>query len=89
MVIYNGQMNELNKTQQRYGKLIFLSLLITLNSACSIQDVKPWQKGILADKTMRFGGPNPMIKKFDEHIYTSKESTKGGSGVSGGGCGCN
>ena len=66
--------------------LIASSLLC---SACSVEPVKPWQKGTLADETMRFGGPNPMIKKFDEHIYTSKESTKGGGGVSGGGCGCN
>lgn len=58
-------------------------------SACAIEPVSPWQKGTLAGETMRFGGPNPMIKKFDEHIYTSKESTKGGGGVSGGGCGCN
>ena len=58
-------------------------------SACAIEPVKAWEKGILADETMRFGGPNPLIKKFDDHIYTSKESTKGGGGVSGGGCGCN
>ncbi|GAW97096.1 MULTISPECIES: DUF4266 domain-containing protein [Colwellia] len=59
-------------------------------TACStIEAVKPWQKATLAQETMRFGGPNPMIKKFDEHIYTSKEATKGGGGVSGGGCGCN
>jgi hypothetical protein len=58
-------------------------------SACSIVPVKPWQKGTLASETMRFGGPNSMIKKFDEHIYTSKEGSKGGGGVSGGGCGCN
>ncbi|MCP4326448.1 MAG: DUF4266 domain-containing protein [Alteromonadales bacterium] len=58
-------------------------------SACSIVPVKPWKKGTLASETMRFGGPNPMIKKFDEHIYTSKEGSKGGNGVSGGGCGCN
>lgn len=58
-------------------------------SACSIVSVKSWQKGTLASEPMRFGGPNPMIKKFDEHIYTSKEGSKGGGGVSGGGCGCN
>ncbi len=73
------------------SKLIPLGLIAgsLLLGACSVEPVKPWQKGTLADETMRFGGPNPMIKKFDEHIYTSKESTKGGGGVSGGGCGCN
>ena len=58
-------------------------------SSCPIVPVKPWQKGTLAQDIVKFGGPNPMIKKFEEHIYTSKEGTKGGGGVSGGGCGCN
>ncbi|NRA72253.1 MAG: DUF4266 domain-containing protein [Gammaproteobacteria bacterium] len=58
-------------------------------SSCTIVPVKPWQKGTLAQDIVKFGGPNPMIKKFEEHIYTSKEGTKGGGGVSGGGCGCN
>ncbi len=75
-----------------HAKFICLTSLLSLtllSSACSIQEVKAWQKGTLAQETMRFGGPNPMIKKFDEHIFTSKEATKGGGGVSGGGCGCN
>jgi len=68
--------------------IVFLSSL-TLLHGCSISKVQPWEKGRLANEDMRFGGPNPMIKKFDEHIFTSKETTKGGGGVSGGGCGCN
>lgn len=69
----------------------FLLAVITsaLCTGCTISKVQPWEKGRLADEDMRFGGPNPMIKKFDEHIFTSKETTKGGGGVSGGGCGCN
>ena len=69
-------------------KLLLIVCCFTC-SACSIVPVKSWQKATLAGETMRFGGPNPMIKKFDEHIYTSKEGSKGGGGVSGGGCGCN
>jgi len=69
----------------------FLLVLVAcvFSSGCSITEVKSWEKSRLADEDMRFGGPNPMIKKFDEHIFTSKETTKGGGGVSGGGCGCN
>lgn len=79
-------MNYINKTT---GNIAFVAVLGVLCTACAIEPVKPWEKGTLAEETMRFGGPNPMIKKFDEHIFTSKESTKGGGGVSGGGCGCN
>lgn len=68
---------------------LWLTFFVFGLNGCAIKDVKPWQKGTLANETMRFGGPNPMLKKFEEHIYTSKETTKGGGGVSGGGCGCN
>jgi hypothetical protein len=30
-----------------------------------------------------------LVGKFINHIYFSKEATKGGGGVAGGGCGCN
>jgi len=43
----------------------------------------------LAKKTLKESGMNPINKQFEEHIYFSKEASKGGSGISGGGCGCN
>ena len=57
-------------------------------SGCA-KEIKPWEKDTLAKKTMKESGPTPLIKKFEEHIYYSKEASKGGSGISGGGCGCN
>lgn len=79
----------MTSTPIRTLTIVAFVLYTALSTSCAIEPVKPWEKGTLADETMKFGGPNPMIKKFDEHIYTSKESTKGGGGVSGGGCGCN
>ena len=32
---------------------------------------------------------DPLDQRFMQHIYTSKENSTGGSGVGGGGCGCN
>jgi hypothetical protein len=52
------------------------------------EDVKPWQKGILAKKQMSLQG-DPIDGYVDEHIYFSKEGSTGGKGVGGGGCGCN
>ena len=78
----------MNQILNKIKTISFLAFIF-MTSACSIIEVKPWQKNTLAEPVMRFGGPNAMIKKFDEHIYTSKEATKGGGGVSGGGCGCN
>ena len=70
-------------------KVFFISISILLFSGCSIKDVKPWEKNILAKDTMKDGGGNSSLKKFTNHIYFSKEGSKGGGGVAGGGCGCN
>lgn len=69
-------------------KYILIFLTLFLFSAC-VKDVKPWQKGNFAKETMKDGGTNALIKNFEEHIYFSKEATKSGNGVAGGGCGCN
>lgn len=49
---------------------------------------KPWDRGELAKRCMRFDG-YPLELALDEHIYFSKEASSGGSGFTGGGCGCN
>lgn len=74
---------------------VYLILCITCLTGCSIlepmftpEDVKPWQKGILAKKQMSLKG-DPIDEYVDEHIYFSKEGSTGGKGVGGGGCGCN
>jgi hypothetical protein len=59
-------------------------------AGCSlIQPVQPWEKGVLAKPEMTIQGNDPLDAKFAEHIYYSREAASGGSGVGGGGCGCN
>ena len=58
-----------------------------LLSGCA-KDVKAWEKQTLAKTTMQKSEINPLLQKFEEHIYMSKEASRGGSSVSGGGCGC-
>ena len=60
-----------------------------LMSGCATKDVQPWEKERLAKKTMKANGGNTLLGKYEQHIYFSKEASKGGSGVAGGGCGCN
>jgi len=74
---------------------VYLLLSVSCLTGCSIldpmftfEDVKPWQKGILAKKQMSLQG-DPIDGYVDEHIYFSKEGSTGGKGVGGGGCGCN
>jgi hypothetical protein len=66
----------------RYALLCLLFL-----SGCA--HVEPWEKAKLAKDTMRPAGPVDALAKIDSHVYTSKEATRGGTGVGGGGCGCN
>ena len=67
-----------------------LPLLVVISGCSHLQPqaVKPWQRGILARQNMAIS-PNPVQQGLDEHIYFSKEAASGGSGVGGGGCGCN
>lgn len=70
-------------------KIFLLMITLFIVSGCAIKDVKSWEKGVLAKETMKEGGGNILFTKFSKHIYFSKEASKGGGGVAGGGCGCN
>lgn len=51
--------------------------------------VQPWEKSTLGQEVMRPAGPVPAWGRIDTHVYYSKEGVHGGTGVGGGGCGCN
>jgi len=69
---------------------IVLVLTALLVGGCSgIVDVKPWEKERLSRESMQNSAGNGLVRKFDAHVYFSKEASKGGGGVAGGGCGCN
>lgn len=50
--------------------------------------VKPYERGVLAKPVMA-ESLDPLQKAMTEHAYFSREASFGGSGVGGGGCGCN
>lgn len=72
------------------NKYFILLTVITLTSlqGCAFEAVKPWDRDILAENKMQLS-PDAVESMLDEHIYFSKEASSGGSGVGGGGCGCN
>ena len=59
---------------------------LALGAGCV--NVKPWERSVLADYTMR-PDRNPLATGFAEHTWFSREAASGGQGVGGGGCGCN
>lgn len=67
--------------------LIILALLAMLSFA-GCANVQPWEKQSLAKPAMTFDR-NRLETGYTEHIYSSKEAASGGSGIGGGGCGCN
>ncbi len=62
--------------------------MIGLVGVTGCQNVSPWQRGTLADYTMR-ADRDPVGEAQAEHIFFSREMATGGKGVGGGGCGCN
>lgn len=65
------------------GLLLLAGLAL---AGCST--VESWQKGNLADYTMR-SDRDELASVMVSHIQFSREATTGGQGVGGGGCGCN
>lgn len=75
----------------RFITFIPLTILFGCSSIQHIvahEEVKPWQKEVLAQKSMSLPF-HPLHSYTDDHIYFSKEASTGGNGVGGGGCGCN
>jgi hypothetical protein len=50
--------------------------------------VRPQERAVLADPVMQFEG-DPLIADPVRHAVDNREGSFGGSGVAGGGCGCN
>ena len=72
-------------------RVTLLCLPATL-AACAVLagcvTVKPQQRSVLADPIMQFEG-DPQANAQFRHAVDNREGSYGGSGVSGGGCGCN
>jgi hypothetical protein len=66
--------------------IAFATLASGLLAGC--KTVQPWERGTMADYTMR-PDRDPLSITLADHIYFTREAAAGGRGVGGGGCGCN
>ena len=57
-------------------------------SSAQLTRVHPWERGTLADYTMR-PDRDAAGQTLIQHVYFAREAATGGSGVGGTGCGCN
>ncbi len=62
-----------------------LAVGMTLASGCTT--VSPWQKGLLADPSMKFISEQGS-STYEQHMLNAREASSGGYGGAGGGCGC-
>ena len=76
----------MTRTKFRFAALALL--LLALGGCNTTPTVQAWEKGNLARSEMGFER-DALDAKFTDHIYFSKEAASGGTGVGGGGCGCN
>ena len=65
-----------------------LLALVALSAAAGCVTVKAQQRAVLADPIMQFDG-EARAEALRVHALDNREGSIGGSGVAGGGCGCN
>ncbi len=73
------------------NKFVLISccgLLIFTGSGCVFERVKPWEREVLAREDMQLEASS-LDQLSDKKIFFSKEASKGGQSLGGGGCGCN
>ncbi|MCB0354130.1 MAG: DUF4266 domain-containing protein [Bdellovibrionales bacterium] len=68
--------------------ILILGVVFIAFSAFGCAEVQVWERGNLAKPHMAFD-PDPLEKRFMQHVHESKTASSGGYGVGGGGCGCN
>lgn len=64
-------------------------VLIAVSGCSQFQPwVKPYERERLADRVMAWDR-DPLSASYIEHVHGNREDAKGGTGSTGGGCGCN
>jgi hypothetical protein len=65
-----------------------LAITLTAGASTGCATVAPQERAILADPTMQFQAESKHESSL-RHAIDNREGSTGGTGVAGGGCGCN
>lgn len=73
----------------RTARIGLSAALVLMLGACSVEPwVKPYERDRIADPIMSFDR-DPVSSAYMDHVYDAREGSRGATGSSGGGCGCN
>jgi hypothetical protein len=74
----------------RAFRRFLVPLLLLAATGCSgVQPwVQPYERERLADRIMAWDR-DPLVTNYITHVHENREAAKGGTGSTGGGCGCN
>ena len=85
------------KSTRILSALLIASAIISI-SACtsfrlpSLPDIEPWvapyEREYLADPIMSFN-KDPLSNHYRQHVFNTREGSRGAGYAHGGGCGCN
>jgi hypothetical protein len=68
---------------------LVMGAMLLLAGCSNIQPwVKPYERDRLADPIMSWDR-DAISGAYLDHVYESREASRGGTGAAGGGCGCN
>jgi hypothetical protein len=72
------------------SRALLAALALLAFSGCARIEpwVKPYERENIADPIMAWDR-DPVSSSYIQHVYESREGARGGTGVTGGGCGCN
>ena len=71
------------------AKVAAIGVALLLGACSSVQPwVKPYERDRLADPIMSWER-DAISGAYLDHIYESREGSRGATGTAGGGCGCN
>lgn len=75
----------------RFGRVVLVAAFCLSASGCAWKLepwVRPYERERLADPIMKLSRDS-LAEKHLEHVRDVREGSRGATGVSGGGCGCN
>ena len=78
----------MSKRLLQLAALLLISGVAVTTGGCQMSRVAAYEREALSQPKMQMP-PSAVDAFLDDHIYFSKEASRGGAGGGGGGCGCN